>query len=200
MKCTIVLGLDCDLSLCEGDVIGVDKGAYQCARAKIHMKAALGDFDSITALQKNEVENFTQEMVVYNPIKDDTDCAAAVNWAMEHGYDKMLILGGLGGRQDHNYANLRLLKNTRAEILFQDEKNKIFCFGKGHYQIERAGYKYLSLFAQEDCCITIQNVAYPLTNRKLSSADLYTVSNEIVEETADLTIDYGRVIIMQCND
>lgn len=200
MKCTIVLGLIADLSMCEGDIIGVDNGAYQCAQAHMIMKAALGDFDSITASQRKEVENFAQTMIVYNPIKDDTDCVAAVRWALDQGYDQILVLGGLGGRQDHNYANLCLLKNTDAEIVFQDEKNKVFCLGKGHYTIQKSKYKYLSLFAQEDSCITIQNVAYPLTNRKLSCADLYTVSNEIVKESADLIIDYGRLILMQCND
>lgn len=200
MKCTIVLGLDADLSICEGDVVGVDKGSYQCVLAKIRMKAALGDFDSITSEQKKEVERFAEEVITYNPVKDDTDCAAAISWALHHGYDKILVLGGLGGRQDHNYANLRLLKNTAAEIIFQDKKNKVFCLGKGEYAINKSSYKYLSLFAQEDSCITISNVAYPLKKRKLNSSDLYTVSNEIMTDHADLIIEYGRLIIMQCND
>ena len=200
MKCTIVLGLDCDLTDCKGDIIGVDKGAYRCAKAGIKMKAALGDFDSISSLQKEFVKGYTQEMIVYNPIKDDTDCAAAINWALEKGYEKILVLGGLGGRQDHNYANLRLLKNVDAEIVFQDEKNKVFCLGPGRFEIEKGKYKYLSLFAQNDSCITIENVAYPLLKRKLSNSDLYTVSNEILDDSAILTIESGRLIIMQCND
>ena len=200
MKCTVVLGLDCDLSMCEGDIIGVDKGAYRCAKAQIRMKSALGDFDSISLQQKEIVKQYTQEMIVYNPIKDDTDCVAAINWALSNSYDEILVLGGLGGRQDHNYANLRLLKNKKATIVFKDQKNKIFCLGPGRYEISKEEYKYLSLFAQEDSCITIRNVAYPLFDRCLNDSDIYTVSNEISEDKAVLTIKYGRLMVMQCND
>ncbi|RBP98705.1 hypothetical protein CRD59_07695, partial [Bifidobacterium xylocopae] len=42
--------------------------------------------------------------------KDDTDMQAALKLGWEHGYRRVVIYGGLGGRIDHSIANVAAIR------------------------------------------------------------------------------------------
>ena len=94
----------------ECDYIGADKGALILAQNGIEMVSAIGDFDSVSQEDMKLIRQFSRETVVLNPIKDDTDAQAAIDKAIELGYDSITLLGALGGRADHAYLNACLCR------------------------------------------------------------------------------------------
>lgn len=73
----------------------------------------VGDFDSVdtkSSLWIQELKKDCPEMVVSLPReKDDTDTMAAVKLALEKGYRDFVILGAMGARADHYFANIQTL-------------------------------------------------------------------------------------------
>ena len=58
--------------------------------------------------------------------KDDSDTQSAVNFAIDHGAERITILGATGKRIDHLMANFGLLvhgRNRGADIILVDQWN-----------------------------------------------------------------------------
>ncbi len=180
------------------DYIGIDAGAYTCMKQKIPMQFAIGDFDSITSMQKEELAAYTS-MIYLSKHKDQTDSEAAIYFALEQGYKEIILFGALGGRIDHTLANIYLLAYRDLPLTLMDEHNKMYIRSKGKYEITN-DYQYLSFLALEKAQFTISGVAYPLIKRTICMQDIYTVSNEIIEKSAFLEIEEGSLLIMQASD
>lgn len=198
-KVMIIAGLAKRIPYHEHTVyIGVDAGAYTCMQHKIPMECAIGDFDSIDSIKKQELASYTQ-LICLPKHKDQTDSEAAIHFALERGYEEIILFGGLGGRVDHMLANLYLMMYRDVNLTLMDENNKLYIRGKGTYEITN-NYKYLSFLALEKSVITLFNVAYPLTKKEVLKSDIYTISNEIIGDVAYLEIHEGSFLIIQSND
>lgn len=181
------------------DVIGVDHGALICAQQGIRMKAAIGDFDSVTKEEYQQIQTMTDRIERLPAHKNETDTEEAVQYALAHGYDDILIYGALGGRLDHELANLYLLMHRDYPITLLNEHNRIQLLKPGTYQIQKE-YTYLSFLALEDSQISETGVAYPLTKRNLTPSDIFGVSNEIIAAYATITVHKGRVLMIEASD
>lgn len=181
-------------------VIGVDKGALYLAKNNIKMDFAIGDFDSVNEEEFLIIKTYTNNLIKLNPIKDDTDLEHALKFAKEKGYKSIDVYGCLGGRQDHNLLNLKLLYLSDLDITYYDEKHKIFSLKEGTYKIYKDNYKYLSLFTFEDCTLSLEGTYYPIKRTTLTIDDNYTTSNEILEKYCQIKIEKGRLLVILCND
>lgn len=197
---TIVCGMRCDLTEVSGEVLGVDRGALYCAENNIKMIVAMGDFDSVTREERLLIERYTERVIKFNPVKNDTDSEAALHFAENEGYDQAIIYGALGGRQDHNFLNLKLLSISKIPLTFIDDKHRIIYLRKGTHIISKDNYKYLSFFVNGEAKLSLRGCKYSLEEALITEKDLFTTSNEIIDETAELEIYDGELMLMQCND
>lgn len=184
----------------EADYIGVDKGALFLASQGIMMERAIGDFDSISEKDIDIIEKKCLKLIKLNPIKDKSDSEEAIDLAKNLGYEEIIILGGLGKRQDHNYVNLKLLYRENGRVSIMDTSNYLRVFKKGTYNIEKHGYRYVSFFSYKDSVISLQGMKYPLNSRVIKEDDLIGLSNEIVDEAGVLTVHQGLILCIQSND
>ena len=181
----------------DGDVIGVDKGALICLKKGIPMKMALGDFDSVTSEEKQLLTQSCEAMTVLNPRKDVSDSEAAVLWAKEKGYERIVLVTSMSGRFDHSVVNYRLVANYGCELV--DEQNHIFLIQKGHTEIEEQNYRYVSFFAVEKATVTLQGFSYDLNEYVLDCKDVLCLSNEILNKKGTV-ITTGQLWCIQSND
>ena len=88
-----------------GDMlIAADAGLLHLERLGLAPDLALGDFESLGYVPE------APQVEVCPVRKDDTDTMAALRRALELGYRRALIFGGLGGRRfDHSLANVQAL-------------------------------------------------------------------------------------------
>ena len=93
-------------------IIAADAGYNALANAGIAPNLIVGDFDSLGKVPS------VGEIVMHEPEKDDTDMLLAVREALSRDAEHIVIFGGMGGRPDHEYANLQTLAyiaNHRAK-------------------------------------------------------------------------------------
>ena len=193
------------LKLCESiptaeNYIGVDKGALTLARNGKRMLLAIGDFDSVEESDLAYIKEYSDMLLQLNPIKDDTDSEAAVMYAIEKGYQKIHLYGGLGGRLDHAMINLRLVSRFPETVYLHDQNNFIYSLAEGVHSIDKRDYTYISFFTEDEATISLEGFKYPLDKQQLTNKDTYTTSNEILEDRGIVTVHAGKVTVIQSKD
>lgn len=178
----------------EGDIYCADGGANLLEKLGIFPREIWGDLDSVSEeiLQKYEevgvgIKRFPKE-------KDFTDGELVLQYVTEKEYDKIVIIGGLGGRKDHELTNLNLIfkfKNlsfiTEQEEIFEIEKDKVILFQKG---------KTISFvpFSEKVEGLTLKGVKYPLDKYTLHRGDSICMSNIIEEDRCEISFEKGKLL------
>lgn len=196
----VVLGnaqLEPSILSIEGDFVGIDRGAYLLASNNISMRYAIGDFDSVSSVEFENIQIHAFEIIKLNQEKDESDFEAAISYLDE--YDEVIVYGHWGNRFDHSIVNLRILCRN-PHMTFIDPFNKVKVVNQGNYQINKDDYQYLSIFTNENANVSLSGVKYPLENQALSKNDLFTLSNEIIDEFATLEVHSGQIMIIQSKD
>lgn len=189
-------------------VFAVDKGLEYVHSLGIKPDFIVGDFDSVDRKLLERYDSFAIEK--HSPIKDESDTELAVKKAMEEKADKITILAAIGSRLDHVLMNLGLLiktNQTGIEAYIIDETNRIRLLsseGKKCCFIKRTGQygKYISLvpLTEKVLGLTMKGVKYPLDNFLLRQGNSLTVSNEIEEEVAEISLENGRILVIESRD
>ena len=199
--CVVVLKLADHLpDFGDVDYIGADKGALFLARKKIRMVFAIGDFDSVSDNERGWIELYSDEVIALNTVKNNSDSEAAVDEAIRRGYRMIYIVGATGGRLDHEIVNIRLCWKYPDRVILFDDKNFTRALGEGAHRINKNGYRYLSIFAENECELSVNGFKYELDHRVITEKDLYGLSNEIVGETGEIYVHRGNVLTVQTND
>lgn len=180
------------------DYIGIDRGALLCLQQHIPLRAAIGDFDSINEQEYKQLCEYC-DVRKLPAHKNETDSEEAIQYAMKEGYEEIILYGGLGGRIDHELANIHLMIYRDLPITLMDEQNELRVMKPGVYNIEKK-HTYLSFLALEDSCISESGVAYPLHKQALQPSDIYSISNEIEEDYATIELHYGKMLMIQSDD
>ena len=190
----------CDSIPTAENYIGVDKGALTLARNGKRMLLAIGDFDSVEESDLAYIKEYSDTLIQLNPIKDDTDSEAAVMYAIENGYQKIHLYGGLGGRLDHAMINLRLVSRFPETVYLYDQNNLIYSLAEGVHSIDKRDYTYISFFTEDEATISLEGFKYPLDKQQLTNKDTYTTSNEILDRRGIVTVHVGKVTVIQSKD
>ena len=166
-----------------------------------------GDFDSLSGAGKAYLESLDHtEIVRLNPEKDDTDTMLAVKQALSLGAEEIQIYGGLGGRFDHSIANvqtLRYLSEHGAVGSLCDAQNWMTVQTAGTVrQYPRRDGWYFSLLSLSDTCtgVTITGAKYCLQNGILHANFPLGISNEIVAEQAEISLQTGTLLVLYTKD
>ncbi|MBU0997113.1 MAG: thiamine diphosphokinase [Firmicutes bacterium] len=177
-------------------IVGIDSGLEYLIDSKIHIDLAIGDFDSIEKRYLDLLPNRAEKIIQLPAEKNMTDLAYAIDYLYNNfDYKSIEIYGGIGGRIDHLFANVNLLK--RFQISFRDDQHLIFVLKKGKHKIEHY-FKYISFFAIEDVFeLNIKGFKYELDNYFLSTSDSVCVSNE---GTGMVEFSKGRLMIVCSNE
>ena len=189
-------------------LMAADRGLDFFRKNGITPDIADGDFDSLSVEGKKYLENLKDtEIIRLQPEKDDTDTQSTLNLAIAKGSEDILILGATGGRIDHLIGNLGLLtlgKLKGVSVAIADAQNYI-CLVKSGTILSKAGQfgKYVSFFSAGEAVegLTLKGFKYPLNNFCLTTADSgLTVSNEIRDDTAQITYDRGSLMMVMSRD
>jgi thiamine pyrophosphokinase len=200
MRVIIALKLAENIPELSCDYIGADKGALTLSRQNIHMVASIGDFDSIEEDAVKEIESKSNKIIRLNPIKDDSDSEAALNYAIEQGYDDIQMYGAFGGRMDHSYYNIRLAFMHPNLLTLYDDWNKVYALKEGLYKIKKDDYPYISFFTDSKAIISLNGFEYELNHREIDPTTIYTLSNSILNEEGTLNVEKGVVLVLQTKD
>jgi len=181
-------------------VVCADGGAVHAKKMGVKPDILVGDFDSIQDDVLKWFENTEAEILHYPVEKDMTDSEIAINIAVERGCTYIRILGGFGTRLDHSLANVYLLKKLldkgiKASII--NESNEITLIKDEIKLQKREGYNVsLIPITEKVKGVTTKGLYYPLHEATIEMGSTWGVSNEFVDETAEVTIKSGMLLVI----
>lgn len=181
--------------LVEGFVIAADRGLDVALETGITPDLVVGDFDSAKSAVPEGVE-----CIKVSPVKDDTDAMLAADFALKYGCNELRFFCALGGRIDHTVANIQMLYHFKIRgiscALFGDD-TVLFLLSNESMEIPKFD-GYLSVFAYDKTAVvTEKGVKYPITNHPLTNDMPTGVSNEIVDDQAEITVHSGTALVLE---
>lgn len=196
--CSIICGAPTkglDKELVKGFVIAADRGLDVALEAGITPDLVVGDFDSAKSAVPKGVE-----CIKVSPVKDDTDAMLAADFALKYGCTELRFFCALGGRIDHTVANIQMLYHFKIRgisgALFGDD-TKLFLMSDEIVSVPKFD-GYLSVFAYEKTAVvTEKGVKYPITNHPLTNDMPTGVSNEIIDDNAEITVHSGTALVLE---
>ncbi len=189
-------------------LIAADKGLEFFQKTEIQPDMVIGDFDSLSEAGIVFLNTLPETKICrLKPEKDDSDTQSAVRLAAAQGAKEIVLLGCLGTRLDHVMANLGLLSwgvQKGISIRLYDSYNFVSVVKSGSCIKKKEQFgKYVSFFplGGEVRGLTLKGFRYPLEKHDLLVQDSgLTVSNEILEETAEILFDSGILLMIMSRD
>ncbi len=196
MTCYIVAAMPTCVEIApqEDDfVIAVDGGFAQLKG--LRADAVLGDFDSLGYTPHGD------NVLTYAKEKDDTDTMLAVKLGMEKGYRHFVIVGGIGGRFCHTFANIQTLayiveRGGSATLVGDDTRMTVIKNDTLHLPQKAEGI--VSVFAYSGAAqgVSINGLKYEVQNAQLVPDLPLGVSNEFCGKPAVIEVKHGMLLIV----
>ena len=176
-------------------VIAADRGYDSLMAYGVTPDLVVGDFDSLGYTPKHP------NVVQLPKMKDDTDMVYALRKGLELGYRRFVLLGGVGGRLEHTFANLQLLDwlTTQGAVGFlAGEKTVATALRSGSITFPPSKSGYLSVFCNSGTAhgVTLSNLKFPLDGQTISGSFPLGVSNEFTGVPAKVSVQEGSLILI----
>lgn len=190
-----------------GIIIGVDRGALFAIEENLKIDIALGDFDSISPLEKERIERDGTKILRFPTDKNDTDAELAFEYVLNNfETNNIFVYNWYGGRVDHLYSILMIVLQKRFEQLipklkYVSKNNFIEYFLPGEYTINKIKQmNYLSYILMTEVKeLTLKAVKYELSGEDFEYP-LALISNEFINEKAILSFEKGIIASIQSRD
>lgn len=181
-------------------IVCADSGTRHLSMLHCQPDLIVGDFDSSIC------PNIDCERIQLVPEKDDTDTMHALQVVIDRGCTSVWIACATGGRLDHLLSNLSLCEYARERgctCRVMDAQNELFFTGPDTIELEQdCGYPYFSIVPLDYSLqgVSITGAKYPLSGASVTRSNMYTISNEITDSRARITIGQGRAFIIRSRD
>ncbi len=178
-------------------IICADSAYLKAQKENITPHAVIGDFDHE---EQAEPQGNFQKLLRFSSVKDDTDTMLCIKYALNRGADQIQIVGGIGGRLDHTFANLQALAFIHDHGVtgqISDGDHDIF-LTSSTLTLKKGKYDYASVFAYDPICkdISLKGFKYEGEHLELLSNFPLGVSNEITAEQAEIHVGEGRLLVI----
>ncbi|MBD0382441.1 thiamine diphosphokinase [Paenibacillus sedimenti] len=190
----------------EGDVlVGSDRGALSLIEYGFQPYISMGDFDSVTEEERDQIRASSHTFIDCDPIyKDLTDTEMAFEWALAQDPSHIILLGALGSRFDHSLANIHLLRKGLSlgiACTIIDASNEIILINMPTH-IRRGSYTHVSLLplSMEVTGITLHGFQYPLRQATLQIGQSLGISNVLLEQEGLIELETGLLLVIQSKD
>lgn len=164
----------------------------------------VGDFDSVPHDILDEYKKKHVSMQQFPIEKDKTDTQIAVDIAIDMKAAYVFLLGALGHRWDHSYANVMLLMRLakhgiKAQII--DSHNRI-SISNDTIQLYGNPGDIISIlpFGGDGLIKKTEGLQYHIENKMLPMDFPYGISNVLTQTHSKIVIGSGWIITVQTRD
>lgn len=176
-------------------VIAADAGYQHMSRLSVVPDLVVGDFDSLP--QKPNHPN----VMIFPKEKDQTDMMLAIDEGLRRHFKKIIILGGLGGRLDHTFANIQALAyiaQHNAQGYLLDDGTAVTVIKNGSINFDDAKSGVVSIFSCGGSArgVTLRGLKYPLVNAVLEAYNPLGVSNEFTGVKSEISVSHGMLAVI----
>jgi thiamine pyrophosphokinase len=181
-------------------IICADGGTRHALALDVQPNFIIGDMDSAEKEQLQKLKEDDVSIELFPHDKNETDLELAINRAIELEPKQILIIAALGGRLDQILANIALLTDSRLSTLntrLDDGVEEIF-FCRDQVQVRGRSGDLVSLIPWQDAVsdVRTENLKWPLKNETLYPHKTRGISNEMLGDTAAISIGSGLLLIV----
>ncbi|MDK2799877.1 MAG: thiamine pyrophosphokinae [Clostridiales bacterium] len=185
-------------------IICADGGAIHAEKMGIIPHVIIGDLDSIENNCNNRMLSKEVKFIKYLTDKDETDTQLAVEYAIQNGCSEIILIGCLGSRFDHSFANVSLLKfilDRKRKGMILNENNEIYLIDNCIQLKGKIGEKVSLLpITKEVNGITTDGLQYALQNAQMIFGIPNGVSNVFVQPNVKISIRKGLLLVIKAHD
>ena len=176
-------------------IVAADSGYDIAVQAGFSVDVLVGDMDSI------ETEMLPGHVIVerHSPHKDATDLELAFDRVIEDSPDRIVVVGGAGGRVDHELAIAALLCSAKWDAV--DEIDWVTDRGWSHVIRRRrvihgdvGGLVSLLPIGGPVTGVTTKGLKWNLTDATMYPGTTWGVSNEFTSPVADIRLRSGCLL------
>jgi thiamine pyrophosphokinase len=182
-------------------VIAADSGLDRAAEAALPVDVVVGDFDSVGAAALAAAVGAGTGVLRHSVVKDQTDLELALDLALTKRPERVIVLGGDGGRLDHFLANTLLLASPAyAEV------DLVAFMGPARMTVVRTAATLtgepgdiVTLLPVHGPAYGVRSVGllYALVGDDLAPGTTRGVSNELAEREARVSLEAGTLLAIQ---
>lgn len=177
-------------------LIACDGGLRQLEKLGYKPGIIIGDFDSIGALSLPA----GIPQIRYPANKDKTDSALAIRYAMEAGFNEIILTGFIGNRVDHMLGNIFLLTQpdfNGIKLKIIDGFQEIYVV-RSHATIRGSAGDTMSFFpiGGETIVSSTGGLKYALDNYVLSATGNQSISNVLTKNQTKIEVTQGMVLVV----
>ncbi|MEA4907284.1 MAG: thiamine diphosphokinase [Anaerolineaceae bacterium] len=182
----------------EDVLIASDGGLGHLERIGLRPSVLIGDLDSVTPDQVERVRRQGGDVLQYPVEKNETDLELAIQYALDNGFRRVLIMAALGGRLDHLLGNLSLLTRPGLEevdLRLDDGQVEAFLI-TDQAMVEGAPGDLVSLIPLWGAVqgVVTRDLQYPLRAETLYPFKTRGISNVMEREQAGVSIAGGQLL------
>ncbi len=181
-------------------VIAADSGVELALQLGLPVSVVVGDMDSASAEALDEAERSGARIDRHPKDKDATDLELALDLALADGATSIVVIGGDGGRVSHFLGNAALVGSAKygdiamtwllpgTEVHVVNPRRPVAVVGHPG--------DLLSLLPLGGACrgVTATALRWPLEGDDLASSGTRGMSNEMLSDQTDLTVEQGTLL------
>ena len=175
-------------------IVCADGGANKARKLGIRPDVIIGDLDSISSAARRLFSDVTTIRVAS---QYSTDLEKAFEYVLTRNFRSVVVVGAMGGRPDHSYANFSILKkyHKRLNILLSDRWCDIEIVDRTAAFALPVG-SVLSLMPLGRCeGITTTGLKFPLRNGSLELGVREGTSNRVVSSPVTISVRKGSLLL-----
>jgi thiamine pyrophosphokinase len=183
-------------------VIAADGGARHAAPLGLRLHQVIGDFDSLSAADIDELEAAGVAVTRFPTDKDATDTELAILAALDAGATEVMLLCTWGGRSDHAIGTLALLAHPRcsaATVAILDEQTRTQLLRSGaELTLRGAVGRIISITPWgSDAIVSATGVRWTLDSALLVAGSTRGISNVATATESIITVHDGAVLVSE---
>lgn len=185
--------------LSRGRFVLVLDGAAETARKEGWLPDLIsGDFD---AIRPATMRHFSRRGVglLHTPDQNFTDLEKALAWCARRGSESVWVAQALGGRVDHTFANLSLLKRFHSRFkdlrIFREGESVRYARNESLH-LEGPRGRHMAILPFPKCKVRSQGLAFELLGLPLELGVRESVANEARRARVALRI-VGEALVVE---
>lgn len=197
-----------DVALVGAVIVAADSGLDLARRLRIVPTLVVGDLDSVSSDALQWAHGLGIEVRSYPPDKDETDLDLALTAVVEAGVDRVIVLGGAGGRLDHLLGNIGAIAALGTDRLGGDLPVEAW-LGSEYFAVVTslwsaslpAGAIVSVLPIGGPVVVSEAGVRWPLDHHTLPLGSTQGISNEAAPAggPVEITVHEGRALVVVPN-
>ena len=183
-------------------IIAANGGVRHCLYLGITPSIVIGDLDSLTRDQQENLQSSNTKFVTYPKGKDQTDLELALIYAKESGINEVILFGLFGGRIDQTFANVFLLTKHEFQGLnltaLNGPETVYLIHNQSNLTIigEIGNLVSLIPLTSQVTEVYTDGLRWPLKDAKLVFGSTLGVSNEMTTCKCTIQIGNGNLLVI----